>query len=73
VYWAILNLLSAPFTGLAHDEAYYWMYSKKLDWGFYDHPPAVALIIKAGYFLFENAFGLRFVSVLTGCIFLVLI
>jgi len=40
--WAILNLLSAAFTGLAHDEAYYWMYSKNLDWGFYDYPFAVA-------------------------------
>jgi hypothetical protein len=71
--WAILNLLSAAFTGLAHDEAYYWMYSKNLDWGFYDHPPAVALMIKAGCFLFENAFGLRLVNVLTGCISLFLL
>jgi len=71
--WAILNLLSAAFTGLAHDEAYYWMYSKNLDWGFFDHPPAVALMIKAGYFLFENAFGVRLVNVLTGCISLFLL
>ena len=71
--WAILNLLSAAFTGLAHDEAYYWMYSKNLDWGFYDHPPAVALMIKAGYFLFENTFGLRLVNVFTGCISLFLL
>jgi len=49
------------------------MYSKNLDWGFYDHPPAVALMIKAGYFLFENAFGLRLVNVLTGCISLFLL
>jgi len=71
--WAILNLLSAAFTGLAHDEAYYWMYSKNLDWGFYDHPPAVALMIKVGYFLFENVFGLRLVNVLTGCLSLFLL
>jgi hypothetical protein len=71
--WAILNLLSAAFTGLAHDEAYYWMYSENLDWGFYDHPPAIALMIKAGYFLFENAFGLRLVNVLTGGISLFLL
>ncbi|MFO8148044.1 MAG: ArnT family glycosyltransferase [Bacteroidota bacterium] len=71
--WAILNLLSAAFTGLAHDEAYYWMYSQNLDWGFYDHPPAIAIMIKAGYFLFENAFGLRLVNVLTGCVSLFLL
>ncbi|MFO7720577.1 MAG: glycosyltransferase family 39 protein, partial [Gillisia sp.] len=66
-------LLSAAITGLAHDEAYYWMYSQNLDWGFYDHPPAVAIMIKAGYFLFENAFGLRLVNVITGCISLFLL
>ncbi|MFO7719216.1 MAG: glycosyltransferase family 39 protein, partial [Gillisia sp.] len=71
--WAVLNLLSAAFTGLAHDEAYYWMYSQNLDWGFYDHPPAVAIMIKAGYFLFENALGLRLVNVITGCISLFLL
>jgi hypothetical protein len=71
--WAILNLLSAAYTGLAHDEAYYWMYSKNIDWSFYDHPPAVALMIKAGYFLFANAFGVRLVNVLTGCISLFLL
>lgn len=31
---------------LAHDEAYYWLYSKNLDWGYFDHPPMVAWIIK---------------------------
>lgn len=71
--WAIVNLLSAAYTGLAHDEAYYWMYSENLDWGFYDHPPAVAVLIKAGYFLFQNAFGLRIANVLTGCISLFLL
>ena len=71
--WAVLNLLSAAFTGLAHDEAYYWMYSQNLDWGFYDHPPAIAIMIKAGYFLFENDFGLRLVNVLTGCVSLFLL
>lgn len=71
--WAILNLLSAAFTGLANDEAYYWMYSKNLDWGFYDHPPAVAVMIKAGFLLFQNAFGVRLVNVLTGCISLFLL
>lgn len=49
------------------------MYSQNLDWGFYDHPPATALLIKAGYLLFENAFGLRLLNVLTGCISLFLL
>jgi len=71
--WALINLLSAAYTGLAHDEAYYWMYSENLDWGYFDHPPAVAAMIKAGYSLSQNAFGVRLVNVLTGCISLFLL
>ncbi len=32
--WFLINLLQALFTGLHPDEAYYWMYSKFLDWGY---------------------------------------
>jgi len=32
--WGILNLLQARFTTLNNDEAYYWMYSKNLAWGY---------------------------------------
>jgi 4-amino-4-deoxy-L-arabinose transferase-like glycosyltransferase len=31
--------------GLGDDEAHYWMWSKNLDWSYYDHPPMVAWII----------------------------
>lgn len=43
--WWVLNLLQAAFTGLANDEAYYWYYSRHLDWGYFDHPPMVALLV----------------------------
>lgn len=43
--WWMLNLLQSAFTGLANDEAYYWYYSQHLDWGYFDHPPMVALLI----------------------------
>jgi 4-amino-4-deoxy-L-arabinose transferase-like glycosyltransferase len=33
---------------LTADEAYYWMWSKHLAFGYYDHPPMVALVIRAG-------------------------
>ncbi len=62
--WILINSFSAMYTGLAHDEAYYWMYSRHLDWGFFDHPPAVGLLIKVGYALFENEFGVRMVNIL---------
>ncbi len=42
------------------DEAYYMMYSRHLAWGYIDHGPVVALIIKFGTTLFgENGFGVR--------------
>ena len=33
--------------GLIHDEAYYWDWSRQLDWGYYSKPPGVAWIIAA--------------------------
>ena len=63
--WGILNLVQARFTPLDNDEAYYWMYSKYLAWGYFDHPPMIALMIKAGYFFFHNELGVRIVVVLT--------
>lgn len=32
-----INLIQIWFTELTSDEAYYWFYSLKLDWGYYDH------------------------------------
>lgn len=64
VGWTLLNLLQAGGTGLDPDEAYYWMYSRDLDWGYFDHPPVIALMIKAGYALFESELGVRLGTVL---------
>ena len=63
--WLLINLLQAASTGLHPDEAYYWIYSKFLDWGYFDHPPMVALYIKAGDWLMHNTLGLRIITVLT--------
>lgn len=57
--WLILNVLQAVFTQLDPDEAYYWMYSNELDWGYFDHPPAIAILIKLGYTLIHNELGVR--------------
>ena len=57
--WTLLNFFQAANTVLLNDEAYYWVYSNFLDWGYFDHPPMIALLIKAGYFLFHNEFGVR--------------
>jgi hypothetical protein len=42
----LLHLWLASNFELSHDEAYYWLYSKHMAWGFFDHPPMVGLIIK---------------------------
>lgn len=65
--WAVLlltvNICSAFLTNLHDDEAYYWLFSKHLDWGYFDHPPMVALFIKTSTFLFgDTLLGLRFFS-----------
>jgi len=64
IFWVILNFFSAYYTGLAHDEAYYWMFSKHLDWGYLDHPPMVAVLIWLGQLFFEGNLGARFFNVL---------
>jgi hypothetical protein len=62
--WLLINLGQAAFMELANDEAYYWMYSRNLDFGYFDHPPAIAILIRAGYSLFQNELGVRILCVL---------
>ena len=63
-FWLILNLLQAYFTGLFKDESYYYFYSRHLAWGYYDHPPLLALLIRSGYDIFNNELGVRLLVVL---------
>src|SRR5436190_10469297 len=71
--WIILAIIQSRYTELLDDEAYYWVYSKFLDWGYFDHPPMVAVLIKAGYFVFHNELGVRLVFILLNTLSLVLI
>jgi 4-amino-4-deoxy-L-arabinose transferase-like glycosyltransferase len=63
--WTVLNILQATTLGLHSDEAYYWVYSRFLDWGYYDHPPMVALFIRLGDSLSHTELGLRMMTVIT--------
>ncbi|MBQ8423556.1 MAG: hypothetical protein IJY36_04795 [Coprobacter sp.] len=58
--WWVLNLLQAAFTELAHDEAYYFIYAEKLDWGYFDHPPMTALLIALGNELHPKSWTVTF-------------
>ena len=57
--WLVVGLLQSFFTELMDDEAYYWVYSRFPAWGYFDHPPMIALLIKGGYSLFQNELGVR--------------
>ena len=60
-----LRLVAAAWTPLTFDEAYYWMWSKHLAFGYYDHPPGVALVIRLGTMIAgDTEFGVRLVSIL---------
>jgi len=60
-----LRLVAAAWTPLTFDEAYYWMWSKHLAFGYYDHPPMVAYVIRAGTMIAgDTEFGVRLVSIL---------
>jgi len=56
----VIRLAVAATAPLAPDETYYWVWSHALAFGYLDHPPMVALWIRAGTILAgQNAFGLR--------------
>lgn len=50
---AVFSLVYNAFLPLHMDEAYYWLWSKHLDWSYYDHPPMVAY----GLWLLTGVFG----------------
>jgi hypothetical protein len=61
----VVRLVAAAYTPLSFDEAYYWMWSKHLAGGYYDHPPMVALVIRLGTMIAgDTELGVRLVSVL---------
>jgi hypothetical protein len=60
-----LRLIAAALTPITFDEAYYWMWSKHLAGGYYDHPPMVAVVIRLGTLIAgDTELGVRLVSIL---------
>ena len=59
----VVRTLIAILVPLLPDETYYWDWTRHLQAGYFDHPPGIALLIRAGTFLFGNtALGIRFGS-----------
>ncbi len=71
--WTLLNVVQAITAEIHADEAYYWLYSRYLDWGYFDHPPMVALFIRAGDSIIHSEFGVRMVTVLSSTVSLYLL
>lgn len=72
LWWFVLLAVKAAGTELLHDEAYYWAWSEQLDWGYFDHPPMIALFIKLGTLFGHHEFFVRLAVVLSnvGAVFL---
>jgi 4-amino-4-deoxy-L-arabinose transferase-like glycosyltransferase len=64
----LLLIATAPID-LEPDEAYYWDWSRRLDWGYYSKPPMIAWTIAASTSLLgSTAFAVRLPAVLLGVI-----
>ena len=73
IIWFIINIIQSVVTDIIPDESYYFFYSKELAWGYYDHPPLVALMISISSLLFSNELAVRFLTVLLQLFTLLLI
>ncbi len=61
----LLRLAYMGSVDLFPEEAYYWNYSRHMDYGYLDHPPMVAWLIHAGTVLFGNSeFAIRIAALL---------
>ena len=71
--WFIINLLQGLFTEIHEDEAYYHLFGEHLAWGYFDHPPMVALMTFLSSQLFSGTLGVRFCTIILSCLTLLII
>ena len=62
IMWLGMNFFSALFTEIMKDEAYYFLYGQNLAWGYFDHPPMVALMTWLSSLFCEGNLSVRFVT-----------
>ena len=63
IFLTIFSAIYNAFLPLHGDEAYYWMWSKHLQTGYYDHPPMIAYFIYLTNFISQSEWGVRLVNV----------
>lgn len=65
----ILRFATAAYLPLSFDEAYFWLWSRRLAISYFEHPPLIALAIRAGTGLFgDTSFGVRLVPLLASVV-----
>ncbi len=63
LFLAIISIVYNMFLPLHGDEAYYWMWSHKLQTSYYDHPAMIAYMIYLSNFISQDEWGVRLVNV----------
>jgi hypothetical protein len=59
----VLRLATASTLPLSFDEAYFWLWSKHLSVSYFEHPPLIAIAIRAGTAIFgDTSLGVRLLS-----------
>lgn len=70
----IIDVCQVIFTEVMSDEAYYYLWGQRLDWGYYDHPPMVALLTWISQHLMPwGNFAVRFATLIAHTITLILV
>ena len=65
----LVRLIVAGLTPLFPDETYYWEWSRRLAAGYFDHPPAIAWVIRAGTLVAgDTPLGVRLGAVVVGAL-----
>ncbi len=62
----LVKLVLAALIPLSADEAYYWVWSHKLQLSYFDHPPMVAWLFYLGHFLEPFMHAVRWPAVFLG-------
>lgn len=63
----LVRLALGAIVPLFPDEAYYWEWSRRLAFGYFDHPPVIAALIAGGTALLgDTALGVRLLPILVG-------
>lgn len=60
--YTLLNAITNQFMPFYSDENYYWLWSKNLDFSYFDHPAMIAYIIKATTIFGDSPFSIRLAS-----------